>query len=149
MTHWRQLIDKDHLCAWDLVGPDGSPREYTLEIVDVVSKSLKTRETPKGKRKCVINFARAKKAMVCNTTNAEIIEAMYGPQIEGWPGKLITLYQGDVRSPKGGGTVKGVKVRPKIPTGKGEAIEVAPVNEAMRAAQDAAFDGREPGSDDV
>lgn len=141
------LIEKDHLGAWDLVDPKtGAPRDYTLEIATVSSKSLKTRETPKGKRKCVITFKGAQKAMVCNTTNCELIENMYGSDTDGWIGKRITIYQGDVRSPKGGGTIKGIKVRPKPPTGSAEAIASQPVDEAIRKEQDDAF-GREPGDD--
>lgn len=146
MPHWRTFIEKDYLGAWDLVDKSGTPKDYTLEMLKVSSQSLKTREQPKGKRKCVINFKGAQKAMVANTTNCEILENLYGPDTNGWIGKTITLYQGDVRSPKGGGTIKGVKVRPQVPRGKAETIEIAPVNEEMRAAQNEAF-GREPGEE--
>ncbi len=141
MTHWRTCIERDYLAAWDLVDKSGRPRDVTVRITSVASGVLKTKETPKGKRKCVISFERTAKKMVCNSTNGEVIECMYGPDYEGWIGKTITLYQGDVRSPKGG-TIKGVKVRPKIPTGAAEAVEPAPVDEQMRGAQNEAF-GRE------
>jgi hypothetical protein len=96
----------------------------------------------------VVRFAKAEKAFVANTTNCELIENMYGGDTDGWIGKLITLYQGDVRNPKGSGTIKGIKVRPKPPSGKAEPIAAAPIDHAMRAAQDEAFDRqREPGDD--
>lgn len=139
MTHWRQTIEKDYLGAHDLVGKDDKPRDYTLEISAVSSVALKTRETPKGKRKCVVSFKGAEKKMVCNTTNCELIESMYGPQIEGWVGKRITLYQGDVRNPKGGMT-KGVKVRPKVPSGKAESIASVDMAPERKAELDEAFD---------
>lgn len=141
MAHWRTLIEKDHLGAWDLVDPrDGkTPKDFTLQIKSVNSKLLKTRQTPKGKRKAVIVFERAKKAFVCNTTNCEIIGRLYGDDIDGWPGKLVTLYQGDVRNPNGGGTVKGICVRPKKPVGQAEAVPEREVDQDMRDEQNAAF----------
>lgn len=149
MPHWRTLIEKDHLGAWDLVGRDGKPRDFTLKITKVESKLLKTKENPKGKRKAVITFAGAEKSFVSNATNCEAIEGMYGSDVEAWIGKLITLYQADVRNPKGSPpTVKGIKVRPTKPRGQAEPIESRPVDEEMRAQQEAAFaPEREPGEE--
>jgi hypothetical protein len=146
------MIEKDHLAAWDLVVPGTmKPRDYTLQIAGVESKVLKTVGDAKGKRRCVVRFDRAEKAFVANTTNCTVIENMYGADTDGWIGKSITLYQGDVRNPKGSGTIKGIKVRPQVPSGKAEPIKAAPIDTAMRAAQDAAFErepaGREPGDD--
>jgi len=148
MPHWRTMIEKDHLGAWDLTGPDGkTPRDYTLQIVKVQSVSLKTREVPKGKRKLVITFAKARKKFVCNTTNAETLEDLYGGDVDQWVGKLVTLYQTDVRSPKGKGMVKGIRVRPRRPEGQAEEVPDKEVDEDIRSDQNDGF-GREPGSDD-
>lgn len=152
MPHWRTMMEKEHLGAWDLVGQDGkTPRDYTLKIAGVKSAKLKTRGDSEGKRKCVITFERAHKKMVCNTTNAEVIESLYGWDTDGWVGKLVTLYQADVRSPKGRGTVKGICVRNKRPAGQPEEIIDRPVDQAMRNEQNEAFDrpqdGRQPGDD--
>lgn len=149
MPHWRSLIEKDHLGSWDLVGKDNKPRDYTLKIVKVDSVALKTRETPRGRRKCVITFERAEKKFVANTTNCETIESMYGSDTDGWIGKLITLYQTDVKNPKKSKpgqppTVKGIRVRPRPPTGQAEPIASQPVDPAIRGAQDSAFEP-EPG----
>lgn len=151
MTHWRACIDKDYLGSYDLVDKAGKPKDYTLQIVRVEPRLLKTAQNPKGKRKCVVTFLRAEKKFVANSTNCTLIEAMYGPDIEGWVGKKITLYQGEVRSPAGG-TTMGIKVRPKIPGGPAEAIAAQPVDEARRTEQARAFgdDGppaREPGEE--
>ncbi len=161
--NWRTMVEKDFLGAWDLAwkctrhpdDPDqrcdtckkaGQPRDYTLKIAKVASVALKTREQPKGKRKVVIYFERADKAMVGNTTNCETIESMYGADTDKWVGQSITLYQTDVRNPKGGPMIKGIRVRPKKPAGAPEEIKTGPVDEVVRAAQDAAFD-RQPGED--
>ncbi len=140
--HWRQLTDRDFLGSWDLVGPDGCHKDFTLEIASVKSELLKSREVPKGKRKVVVRFKGARKAWVGNTTCCETIETMYGPDVDAWVGKRITLYATDVRSPKGG-TIKGVRVRPRAPGGPATELPEVPVDESIRAKQDEAF-GREP-----
>ncbi len=151
MPHWRTMIEKEYLAAWDLVVPGTmTPKDYTLKIASVQSQILKTKETPKGKRRCTVRFVRTQKAWVANSTNCEIIEGMYGGDTDGWVGKLVTLYQGDVRSPKGNGTVKGIKVRPQMPKGQAESVAAAPVDEGMRREQNEAFDRepeREPGAE--
>lgn len=136
--HWKTLIEKDYLGAWDLAADDGTPREFTLEIVEVSSQLLRTKEQPKGKRKAVISFKGATKRMVANATNCETIEGMYGGDVAGWIGKRVTLYQTDVRSPKGG-TIRGIRVRPMIPKTKAEAIVARPVDAEMRDKQDEAW----------
>lgn len=168
MPNWRTFVEKDYLGAWDMVwkctkhpvdAPEkrceacakaGQPRDYTLKIARVASVALKTRETmkanPNGRRKVVIYFERADKAMVGNTTNCETIESMFGAETDKWVGKSITLYQTDVRNPKGGAMIKGIRVRPKPPTSAPEEIKTGPVDEAVRAAQDAAFN-RQLGED--
>lgn len=155
MAHWKTMQEKDYLGAWDLVDRNGKPRDYTLEIVKVRSVALKTRETPKGKRKVVITLKGASKAFVSNSTNCETIESMYGGDTDGWIGKPITLHQTDVRNPKAGqagqpATIKGIRVRGKKPSGPAEALPDREVDEAMRAQQESAFapdGGREPGEE--
>lgn len=145
MPHWRSLIEKDYLGAWDLVGKDGKPRDFTLKISKVESRKLQTKQQPKGKRKAVIRFDGADKAMVANSTNCETIEGMYGADTDAWTGKMVTLYQTtcDV-GPKR--NVPCIRVRPTIPRGKSEPIASQPVDPAARAKQDDAFD-REPGEE--
>lgn len=149
MPHWRTMIEKDHLGAWDLVGPDGKPKEFTLEIARVDSKLLKTVQKPKGHRKCVVTFKGARKQFVCNTTNAQTIESLYGAETDGWVGKRVTLYQADVRDPNGRGTVKGIRVKSRAPSGPAETVPEREVDEDMRAQQNAAFGGeeRQPGQE--
>lgn len=154
MPHWRTMIEKDHLGAWDLVDPrTNKPRPFTVTIESVRSVVLKTKETPKGKRKVVIAFREAKKLFVSNSTNCETIEAMYGGDTDAWLGKTITIFQTDVRNPKAGkagqpSTVKGIRVKPGKPQEAPEQIPERDVDENMRREQEAAFE-REPGSDDA
>lgn len=139
------MIEKDYLGAWDLVHPDGkTPKDFTLEIESVKSTVVKTRDTPKGKRRCTIRFKGARKAFIANTTNCETIESLYGWDTDGWIGKRVTLYQGDVRNPKGKPpTIKGVCVRPRRPDGPAESVPEREVDQEMRNQQNEAF-GREP-----
>lgn len=151
MPHWRSLIEKDYLGAWDLVGRDGKPKDFTLEIDSVESQKLKTKETPKGKGKCVIRFKVARKGFVSNATNCETIEGMYGEDYNLWVGKKITLYATTtmMAGKKRGDPMRKVpciRVRPSIPKGAAEAMEEKEVDTEMRAAQDQAF-GREPGEE--
>jgi hypothetical protein len=149
MAHWRTMIEKDYLGAWDLVGTDGKPRDFTVQIKAVESRQLKTRETirtnPNGKRKVVVRFEKAEKAMVANSTNCESIEGMYGSDVDRWVGKLITIYPTtcDVGPKK---NVPCIRVRPTPPKGKAEGVVSRPVDEEQRATQNEAF-GREPGEE--
>lgn len=142
MAHWRTMIEKDHLGAWDLVDDNGKRREYTLRIAKVESKVLKTKEKPKGLRRVVVTFEKASKAFVANTTNCETIESMYGPDVAGWVGKLVTLAVRDVKSPKGSGTVPGIRVLQRKPPDNARPDEVKPreVDPEIRSQQDEAFD---------
>ena len=138
MSHWRTMIEKDYLGAWDLADAAGKPRDFTLEIERVESKILKTKEDPKGKRKVAITFAGARKAFVANSTNCQLIEAMYGGETTAWKGKKITLY-GTTTSVGPKRNVPCIRVRPMIPKAAAETLAEKPVDAAMREAQDEAF----------
>jgi hypothetical protein len=141
------MTDRETLGAWDLVGKDGKPKDFTLEIERVQAGVVKSRERPKGERRPFVYFAGARKPLVCNATNAESISGMAGSEdTDRWIGLRITLYATKVRA-KAGGQVMGIRVRPMKATGPAEQIgDGQPVDEAMRAEQE---DGmREPGSDD-
>lgn len=148
VSHWRNLIEKDYLGSWDILGEDGKSRDIVVEIAKVESRSLKTRENPKGKRKAVIVFKDTTKPMVANTTNCETLERMYGPDVRAWVGQKITLYVARVRNPKGGDPIPGIRVKSKKPDAAAPATGIVgkPVNEELRERQDEAFD-REPGQE--
>ncbi len=139
MAHWRSLQDKLYIGSWDLVDRDGkTPRDWTMKIKKVESGAVKTAENPKGKREVLIRFEGATKPFICNSTNAKTIAAMYGDDVDAWTGKAITLYQTDV--PKGREMIRGVRVRPRPPTGKAETIVEREPDPEIRDAQNKAFD---------
>lgn len=146
MAHWRSMTDKETLGAWDLVGRDGKPKDFVLEIAKVQRGLVQSREKPKGEHRPFVYFKGATKPLVCNATNAESFSAMAGSEdTDRWIGLRVTLYQTQVRS-KGGKQVMGIRVRPMRATGAPEEMgDGQPVDEAMRAEQEAAM--REPGGE--
>lgn len=139
MPNWRSMVDKTYLGAWDI------PRDVTVEIAEVRSELLKSRENPSGKRKVVIAFRGARKRLVGNSTNCQIIEQLYGPDTDKWIGKRVTLYA-TTTSVGGRGQIPCIRIRPSIPRGQVEQIEEREPDPEMRAAQDEAFE-RQPGED--
>ena len=132
MTHWRSFQEKEFLGHWSLE-KDGKTRDVTVTIRKVGGGLVKSTEKPRGDKCIVLHFERVPKPMVCNTTNAKIIESLYGSDVEGWVGKAITLYATDVPDPKRrGATVKGLRVRPFKPAGAGSGEEIVDEPEEAR-----------------
>ena len=113
MTHFQTLYDREYLGSWDL--PDG--RDATVTIEKVIGGELTSVGGRKNK-KPVISFVAREKKFVCNKTNAKTIAALYGPQVEEWVGKSITLFVSTTRDPGGGEDVPCIRVRPKAPQPK-------------------------------
>jgi hypothetical protein len=146
MTHWRALIERDSIGAWDLVGKDKRPRDFTLEILSVTQGKVKSKDNPKGKGKPIIRFRGAEKYLIAGAVNCQAIAGMYGDDVDSWIGKLVTLYATttDVGPKK---NVPCVRVRPVKPNGKADAeLPRQDVDLEMRRKQDEAFQ-REPGED--
>ena len=90
MTHWKQLRDNKHLGWWDIEAHG----EVTVTIEDVIQGELALEGTSQTERKPLLKFAGKQKTMVLNATNAKTLEALYGPHVEGWRGKRVTIYVG-------------------------------------------------------
>ena len=140
------MTDKETMGAWDLAGKDGRPKDFTLEIERVARGLVMSREKPKGEHRPYVYFKGARKPLICNATNAEAFSAMAGSEdTDKWIGMRVTLYQTQVKS-KGGKPVPGIRVRPMKATAAPEEMgDGNPVDEAMRAEQEAAM--REPGEE--
>ena len=140
------MTDRETLGAWDLVGKDGKPKDFTLEIAKVERGTVQSREKPRGEHRPFVYFKGASKPLVCNATNAESFSSMAGSEdTDRWIGMRVTLFSTQVKS-KGGKPVAGIRVRPMKATAPVEEMGAGqPVDEAMRAEQDAAM--REPGDD--
>jgi hypothetical protein len=92
-------------------GEDLQGREFTLAISNVAVKKFDD-----GTRKLIIHFQNAKKALVCNKTNAEGIAYMYGTDTDGWIGREIVLYF-DPMVIYAGKRVGGVRVKAPVRRG--------------------------------
>lgn len=110
LTHWKKLTNPDYLGAYALE----SGKDMILTIKNV------TRETVTGaegkKEECtIIHFAENVKPMICNATNAKMIQKLYGtPYIEEWSGRAIQIYI-KTGIKVGGETTDGLRIRPAIP----------------------------------
>jgi hypothetical protein len=94
-----QTFGGDSLKAADLNG-----KEHT-----VIIESVEEREFD-GKPKYVVRFQGAKKALICNATNAKRIAFGHGDDTDGWIGKKIQLYVDLVDFQ--GKPVEAIRVRP-------------------------------------
>ena len=112
MTDYRAMFDRDYIKSFDLDG-----RDATVTIAKVVAGELVS-EGNKKSRAPILSFEGKDKRFVCNKTNGKIIAGMYGPKVAAWVGKRITLFPTTTKF--GRDTVECIRVRPTIPSGKGE-----------------------------
>ena len=86
-THWRKLVSKDspHLNVWDIQGHT----PLTVEIESFKSEIVHGEDGDKSMM--FLTFKGAKKALGCNVTNATLIAAQHGNDVEQWTGKKIVL----------------------------------------------------------
>jgi hypothetical protein len=155
-THYRALVENDHLGQWDLMDPKtGSTREAT-----VVIESVRQYAPPKPRRrrmadgsyrpeklnKFEFRFVGKRKSWISGPATQEQIARVHGSIIQRWVGKKITLYV-DPDVMMGRAKVGGIRVRSVAPTEEPTEDPLDnEVNERLRAIQDEAF-GREPGEE--
>lgn len=120
MPDYRTMFDTNDLRAWDLDGKD-----VTLTIQRVTPGTVKGRDG-KSNKKPIIHFYKTDRTLVLNKTNGKTIAGMYGPRVESWVGKRITVFP--TQTTFGGETVDCVRVRPRVPEAprKGAAKEEEP-----------------------
>lgn len=106
-THWKKLVDPRYIGAYAL--PNGNDLVVTIEMVR--SEEI----TMMGGKKEVhsIMYLKGQKPMILNATNSKSIHKLYGPYIEDWAGKQITLYGSTAKL--GGEMVECLRIRPSIP----------------------------------
>lgn len=109
MTHWKKLTNPDYLGAYSL--EDGNDIILTVDHVQ--------RETvtgPEGKKEecTVIHWKEKAKPMICNATNAKMIEKLLKtPYIEQWSGKRLQIGIAKVKA--FGDIVDALRVRAWLP----------------------------------
>lgn len=155
-THYRALVENDHLGQWDLMDPQtGAARTATVVIESVAQyappkprkrKMADGSYRPEKLNKFEIRFVGKRKSWISGPATQEAIARLHGPVIQRWPGKRITLYV-DPNVMMGRVKVGGIRVQGSHPTE--EPTEDPLDNEIdarLRAIQDDAF-GREPGEE--
>lgn len=150
MPHWRTMMDRDYLGAWDF------PTEKTGTITEVTQVKLPGTGKIKANKRPIIALKGTEKRLVVNATIGKAIESMYGADTDKWIGKRITMYASTCRAADGSGQIECVRVRPTVPKGPGEPIPSQPVDGEIRARQVANAEAmagetgrvREPGEDD-
>lgn len=94
------------------------------DVTVVISKvSIEEIGQPK-ERKIILAFAGKEKKLVCNKTNANTIQRLYGEELEGWVGRKITLSPREVEFQ--GDMVWAIRVSIKVPGGTQAPAPVAP-----------------------
>lgn len=154
LTHYKAQIERDNLGQADLSDGFGGWREATVEIeeVPVLYRPRKPKKNEKA-NKYLIRFVGKRKAWISGPATQQTIAGMYGPYLESWVGKRITLFvDPDVKM--GGVRTGGIRVRPMIPKGTVTSDPMdQPIDEEHAAMREQAAeqahedDSREPGVD--
>jgi hypothetical protein len=109
-THWKKLVDPRFIGAYAL--PNGDDITVTIERVQ-----LETVKMMGGKNEDhTICHLRGQKPMILNVTNSKSIHKLYGPFIEDWAGKQITLFASTAKM--GGELVECLRIRPSVASKK-------------------------------
>lgn len=164
-THYKRLLENEHLGQWDLSTPDGSyeredgtPVRATVVIERVtayVPAQRRMKKMPDGSRqperhnKLLIAFSGKRKRWIAGPVCQQAIAGLYGPVLQDWIGKSITLYV-DSTVTMGRKRVGGIRVLNRQPT---EAPTEDPldreVDAELRALQDDAFRDERPDAIDT
>ena len=141
LTHYKAAIERENLGQADLADGFGGWREATVEIAEV-PVLYRPRKPKKGekKNKYLFKFVGKRKAWISGPVTQATIASLYGPFLERWQGKKITLYV-DPAIMMGGVRTGGIRVRPTIPSGSlsTEPLD-EPIDEEGAAAREAAAD---------
>lgn len=154
MTHYKSLVDTSFLGQWDF--PPGREAVVTISKVERYKPEQRRRKRqPDGSyvdepcKRLAISFEGKRKPWLAGPVSLQAIAKMYGPNIEGWVGKAITLYV-DAKVEFGGVVTGGVRVRPTPPRAGTRPTEDTldrPVDEEKAQTIDNAAGRREPGED--
>lgn len=107
MPHWKSMMDRDFIYAFDLNG-----RDVTVTIAKVTAGSIAGNGGRKSK-KPLCYFEGKEKALALNATNCKVIAKLYGNDTDAWVGKKIRLYP--TTTEMAGETVECIRVRPEAP----------------------------------
>lgn len=105
-THWKQLVNPDYLGAYSI--PEGEDLTVTIDFV----RSEEVAGSGGKKEICSVAHIKGDKPWILNMTNQKAIARLYGPYIEDWQGKAVTLYASTTKL--AGEMVECIRVRPQV-----------------------------------
>ncbi len=105
-THYKRLMNPDYIGAYAL-----NEGEDLTVVIDYVVREVIT-GTGGKKEECTVAHLRGQKPFILNSTNQKSIARLYGPYIEDWAGKPITLFASTTKL--AGDTVECLRIRPTV-----------------------------------
>lgn len=124
-THWKKLIHPDYIGAYALTeGEDLTVKIDYVQVEEITGTGGK-------KEHCTVAHLVNQKPMILNVTNSKSIAKLYGPYIEDWQGKLITLFASTTKL--AGETVECLRIRPKVAERKAQPITDARLDAAIKS----------------
>ena len=131
-THWKQLINPEYLGAYSL----GDAEDMTVTIDHVKMEEITG--TQGKKDYASVAHLKDQKPMILNVTNSKSIGKLYGPFIEDWAGKQITIYATTTKM--GGEVVECLRIRPRVKIVEKRAITDKGLARAIAAIKDGTYD---------
>lgn len=130
-THWKVLINPDYLGAYSL--PNGEDATVTIDYVQTEEIT-----GAQGKKEhCTVARLVNQKPMILNVTNSKSIAKLYGPFIEDWAGKKITLYATTTKL--AGDVVECLRIRPSVAVFAKKPITDERLDKAIQAIKTGAY----------
>lgn len=106
-THWKKLVDPRYIGAYAL--PNGNDMTVTIDRVQLENVTMMG-----GKKEDhTIAHLKGQKPLILNVTNSKSIHKLYGPFIEDWAGKQVTLFASTTKM--SGEIVECLRIRPSVP----------------------------------
>lgn len=127
-THWKLLMNPDYIGAYWL-----TPGEDATVVIDFVAREIITGTGGKKEECTVAHLKGGVKPFILNATNSKTIAKLYGPYIEDWAGKPITLFASTAKL--AGETVECLRIRPKVAERKKQQITAARFDAALKQIQ--------------
>lgn len=106
LTHWKRLVNPDYIGAYAL-----NPDEDLTVTIDYVKRE-EVKGTGGKTEECTVAHLVGHKPLILNATNSKSIHKLYGPYIEEWAGKQITLYASLTKL--AGDMVECLRIRPTV-----------------------------------
>jgi hypothetical protein len=106
-TDYRAMYGREWLGHWDLQDKD------VVVTITAVTQGELTAQGNRKSKKPALSLKGTDKKIAVNATNGKALKSMYGPYVEDWIGKRITLYK--TTTEMAGETVECIRVRPVVP----------------------------------